>query len=343
MICPHCAKSLLRKERTGRICTHCKGKFALEPKENSLRLHDVRMRELADKLSDGKRLAYTPPQLWYAALRNRVPPPEEGYGGCSCLLFVGLAIALFVLGYNDLIEDQEIVFAALFALLAVLLVGLVEFLLRRRAQRDGAHKLPMSLETFRTSVLPGWSTVYGAPPPGLVDEGHVRSPAPERPRIALACPDRGVLACLAANGVPEAYSMVLAETVQQIPPGVPVIVLHDAAPAGLAFADGVRIACGERAVPAGLLPRVAIAHKSAFRLRTKPLAQSQRDWLRATFPALTKEEHAWLAQGWWSPLAAVRPAQLLHAVTRAAERAEAQSDPELHQARASGFLTWPTA
>jgi hypothetical protein len=64
VICSHCAKSLLRRERTGRRSPACRREFALEPKESPARMHDLRMRRLTEKLGDGRGLRYTPTQLW---------------------------------------------------------------------------------------------------------------------------------------------------------------------------------------------------------------------------------------------------------------------------------------
>lgn len=68
MICPHCSASLLRKERSGSRCSKCRRDFALDPKSNPLGLHDLRVRKLANALSDpgrpdAPRLRYTPDQL----------------------------------------------------------------------------------------------------------------------------------------------------------------------------------------------------------------------------------------------------------------------------------------
>lgn len=363
MICPHCDKTLLRRQRPDKRCVHCERRFALEPKENALTLHDVRMRKLADKLSAGGQLRYTMPQLWWTASRARIKAPEEAYNGCGLAAFYILLLAV-VLTVAFGSRDPEALVALILGavVLLVALCGLAG-LLRRRARRYGAHELPMPLSTFAGLALQDWPEVYGGPPPGLVDAGSVPAPVIAHPRLALVCADRSVLACLAANGAPETYAMTLIDASSaasstppvsaapasawghHVPPGVPLLVLHDASAAGLLFAAGVRADFGDRAVLAGLPPRVALSREHAVRLHGKPLPPTEADRLRAACRSvgLDEQEADWLARGWWSPLAAVPPAKLLSAVARAAERTEAAADPDRHQARQVGFLTWPTA
>ncbi|MGH3875847.1 MAG: hypothetical protein ACRDSK_02275 [Actinophytocola sp.] len=84
-------------------------------------------------------------------------------------------------------------------------------------------------------------------------------------------------------------------------------------------------------------------------LRPRTVLRRRRRFLRLRWPArprgldgleLDPEEMEWLTQRWWSPIAAVRPKQLLAAVTKAVERAGA-ADPDWRRARRVGFLTWP--
>jgi hypothetical protein len=64
--------------------------------------------------------------------------------------------------------------------------------------------------------------------------------------------------------------------------------------------------------------------------------------MRQLAGTLTPPELAWLAQGWWSPVAALRPSALITRVAGAVERA-GNADPERRAAAAVGFLTWPGA
>jgi hypothetical protein len=182
--------------------------------------------------------------------------------------------------------------------------------------------------------------VYGGPPPGWVDEGTSSPPAyVEHPRSAVLCADRSVLACLAANDVARSRAMVLAERIEQLPPEIPVIVLHDASVPGLLFADHARAALGARAVVAGLAPRAVLANKSSLRLCEG--WQPRDDLARLRPGSLSQAEIDWLAEGFWSPIAAIPPAKLLAAVDRSVQRIEEMVDPDRRQALAIGFLTWP--
>ncbi|MGW7353380.1 hypothetical protein [Streptomyces sp. NPDC054784] len=358
MFCPHCDKSLQRTDRSGSRCRHCKREFALEPKENSLNLHDVRVGKLVRKLGDGRELRYTHAQLWYAAVRNRVPDPGARFDACAVLAF--LVVVLSVVFGGVVGTARAILLAVLVggALVTALVIGMIR--LSRRARERDPRQTPMSLDLFRDVVLRRWSAVYGGPPQGLVDEREVALPAVPGARAALVCPDRAVLACLALNGAAERHGLALvhargapdpagrAEWTGLIPDGVPVVVLHDASPQGLEFAAGTRAAYGPRAVESGLMPRAVLANESVLRLRQPPLPAPAVERLRsACGPMLTRAELDWLAGGWWAPLAAVTPAKLLTVVARAAdrarERAEDLADPELGRARRTGFLTWPTA
>ncbi|KRV46472.1 hypothetical protein AQ490_11275 [Wenjunlia vitaminophila] len=337
MICPHCSVNLLHKERTGRTCLACKRTFALEPKDNELRLHDVRMRTLAEKLGDGRGLRYTAPQLWYAASRNRIPPAGQASRGCFVtLVVITLVAAVSIVSANPFRKPVLLVGGPVLAVLVLCL-----FLARRRARRVDPVRMPMSLERFESAVLQRWAEVYGRRPRGLVPPTAAPLPAPPRPGVAVLCPDRAVLDCLAANDAPAAPTMAMVQSPDQVPPGVPAVVLHDASPSGLAFAAAARTALGERALVVGLLPRSVMAHENAVRLRESPLPQYGVAELRASCPTLTDEELDWLAQGWWSPLAAVPPAALLTAVHQAARRAAEATDPDHRGARGVGFLTWP--
>ncbi|WP_405501117.1 hypothetical protein OG501_20575 [Streptomyces niveus] len=319
------------------------------------------MRKLIDKLTDGGKLRYTPTQLWYAAARNRTPAGGTSYG-CVAVGFILVTgfFSLLIMGTNEF--DPDVVRGTLVTAGAFLaLVLLLTFRGSRRAKWSGTVEVPMSLSVFRTSVINRWTVVHSRPL-GLKDEGSVRFPVlpvlpalPDggTPRLVVLCPDRDVLACLALNDVHTTHSLALAQSLDQLGnistgpasaggPGPVAIVLHDASPAGLAFAAATRAALGGRAVVAGMLPRTVLDKPNALRLR-KPLRSGDLDVIRASTPPLTPAEADWLSRGWWSPIAAVPPAKLLTVVARAVDRAEGIADPDRGRAQQVGFLTWPTA
>ncbi|WP_051181422.1 hypothetical protein [Nocardia vinacea] len=335
MICPHCNANLLRKERGGRRCSTCKREFALEPKESPLGLHDIRMRKLAERLGDGRGLRYTLVQLWYAAGRKKVPDVARVFKRVR----IGLGVAIVVVAFFLMVSGAAppgVVFplGALVLALAIVGIGAARPWFLSRA----TVRMPVSYDIFRRDVVGRWTPIYGGPPPGSVDEGLVRPPAVDRPRFAVLCPDRSVLACLAANNVSQTWAMALTDRIDQLPLDVPVIVLHDASLPGIALAGKARVALGNRAVVVGLSPRAVLANASALRLR-EPQPQ---DTAFLHGEPLSAAEIEWLAEGWWSPIAAIPPAKLLMVLERAVERIEDASDPDRRRAREVGFLTWPT-
>ncbi|MEV0044166.1 hypothetical protein AB0H60_11890 [Nocardia rhamnosiphila] len=336
MICPHCAKSLLRRERTGRRCPACRREFALEPKESPARMHDLRMRRLAEKLSDGRGLRYTPTQLWYAATRRDVPSVDRDYHaalGWTCgIIFVGAFVCL-VTGLVPVLPG--IGTGVLLLIVIPLLLTFAKPWFRRRT----TVRIPVTPREFRTGVFDRWAQIYGGPPSGMVTE-DIALPAVRQPRVALLCADRSVLACLAANNAAEVWEMALSDRMDRLPPEVPVLVLHDAGLSGVRFAARAREFLGPRAILTGLSAKSTLAARSAVRLRElpDPAAPPVPEWA-----AGTAAERDWLAGGWWSPVGALPPAALLGVVERGVERAQEAGDPDRQRAREIGFLTWPNS
>ncbi|MGY4100221.1 hypothetical protein ACW2Q0_11810 [Nocardia sp. R16R-3T] len=335
MICPHCTANLLYKERGGRRCSTCQRQFALEPKESPFRLHDIRVRKLAERLGDGRGLRYTLVQLWYAAGRKQVPDVQRVFKRVR----IGVSVAIVVVAFF-LMVSGAVPAGVVIALGALILVAAVVGLRAGRPWflRRATVRMPVPYNVFRRDVVGRWAPVYGGPPPGSVDETLARPPAVDRPRIAVLCPDASVLACLAVNNVAQTWAMALADRIDRLPADVPVIVLHDASLSGVALAGKARAALGSRAVVVGLSPRAVLANASVLRLR-EPQRQDTA-FLRGE--PLSEAEIEWLAAGWWSPIAALPPAKMLTVLERAVERIEDAADPDRRRAREVGFLTWPT-
>ncbi|WP_236788545.1 hypothetical protein [Amycolatopsis sp. GM8] len=330
MICPHCGKNLLGRERGGSYCKYCRKQFVFDPKTNKLRLHDIRLRKLAGKLSDGGKARYTTTQLWYSASRKALESPESSVSGCGCLLVVA-GVASVILTVVAHIDPR-----ILYGVLAVL-VALGIYVIARQLLHRGETVIPMSKETFREEVGRKWQRVYAGLPPGLlVHEQRVAIPRPQRAELALLCADESVVACLAANGVLEARNMITAGSVEALPPDIPVVIVHDANPTGIRFADRALMELGGRPVAvAGLRPRNAMRAKGIVKLRTKERGRvtglSHYD--------LHQSEQTWLGDGYWAPVAAVPPARLIAMVNRAADRLTRAE----RKAEQLGFLTWPAA
>jgi hypothetical protein len=335
MICPHCSRNVKRKERTGNVCGSCKRRFALEPKENFLNLHDVRMTKLATKLSDNGTYRFTTTQLWYAAShkaiarRARFPAPGK--------LFLS-AIAVVVLTVLGFVAEAPLywVFAAVLAL------GWALYLTARHANRYNRRILPpVTHPEFVNNLLDSWRRTYGGDVPGVVREAgappewHVPQPV-----LAVLSDSHPALVALFANDVHRRHNVALVHRPDRVPAGVPVVLLHDVSLDGYRFAAEARAALGSRVV-ADLTPRPSVvkAAKGAVKLRQPaPRAEALR-WPVAN-GVLAEADVAWLAEGWWSPVAALRPSALIGRVATAVQRA---ADPERRTAAAIGFLTWPGA
>jgi hypothetical protein len=334
MICPNCNRAVGYKRRRGNGCAFCRAEFALEPRRNQLRLHDLRVRRLDKKLSDGGRWRYTTRQLWYAASRKL---PTEGPRRLVLRWFTGPFFgSLFLVAFFHIISGwrySDRWFAIWLAIVVPLYLLLIVFhrLRRRRAERI----MPIPLEVFRDLVIHRWAKVYRRPPPNLVDERGFTPPRVDRPRVAVVCPDVSVLVCLAANGVSDKFAAVL--STGAVPPNVPVVLLHDASQ------DGIRFAASTRAALSGRI--VVDAGLHVWQVMAKPGMLLRRERFRAKNRGLpvTAAEHAWLQRGLWSPIGATKPARLVAVLARAILQIEVLADPESRQAARTGYLSWPAS
>ncbi|BBZ01651.1 hypothetical protein MCHIJ_10880 [Mycolicibacterium chitae] len=296
------------------------------------------MRALSDRLRDGRDLRYTLTQFRYAAARRRLPELNR-VANWALTIWCGVLLwGTFILALVSGLAVLTVI-----GIGVALLVGGIALNLAARPvlRRLTTVRMPLTAERLVTDVLEPWQKVYQQWPPGMIDEDQVPIPMPASPRYALVCPNRSVLACLAANGVPAAYDMALLEDPRQVPAGLPVLVLHNASLPGLALARDARQWFGPRARVLGIAPKMVMDNEGAIRLRERPTRRADRAFLAGE--PVSEREVRWLAAGWWSPVAAMPPAALLRAVSRAVERIDAQWDPERAQARRVGFLSWPAA
>ncbi|MFE9634683.1 hypothetical protein [Streptomyces sp. NPDC006463] len=344
MICPNCERNLLRKERTGNICSHCKRRYALDPKTNSLRLSDLRVRRIATGLTDDGRILITPGQLWYALSRKRLREGEFAPGCAGGALLGGVFV-----GFWGLFGELPFMLYISGALLATAL-GI------QIARQMGAGRgiAPMTRGAFRSEALAEWLRVYGKLPPGVIDDsGH---PWPRRqadappPNAVLVCPDASVAAFLAADGLPDRHGVALVQGPEHVtallpalPPRGPVLVLHDADAHGELLLRQLRETLpGRPVVDAGVSLRTVRSMPKAVAYRDperKPAAEVMRRL--TTLGEFTPQELKWLAQGWRFPLVGVPPVRLLTVLDRLAEQAGRSVDAERRHAAEVGFLTWP--
>ncbi|MFI6334342.1 hypothetical protein [Streptomyces sp. NPDC050535] len=352
MICPHCEKSLLRKERPGNVCGFCRRTYALDPKTNDLRLSDLRVRRVMGTLTDQGQLPCTPGQLWYALSRKSLR--ESGVQlGCGCLpAYFGAALC-----FVGLITRLPLV-AVGGGLLLLVALGLL--IAKQAGVGRGRPKIARS--AFRSGPLAEWRRVYGSLPPGMVDDDRLPDRADDhrvsgragdhRPpygqavpaaaaTAALICPDLSVAVCLAAAGVPARHGLTLLTDPRRLTGYGPVIVLHDASAQGLLLVRRLRVALpGRTVIDAGLPLRRLRESRGAVPFRDTGPSEADMAELAAS-GEFTPAELKWLAKGWSYPLVGVPPARLLAVVDRVAERVTTAADPQRRRAASLGFLTWP--
>jgi hypothetical protein len=227
----------------------------------------------------------------------------------------------------------------LWVVASVLTLVWLIYLLVRITRRNRSIEPPMSYRDFVHRALDEWKRTYGGDVPGVVREDSIRvdGSRPE-PVLVVLSHSHPALVGLYANDVPRRFNVALAQRHEQVPPGVPVVLLHDVSVKGYQFAANARAALGGRVV-ADLTPRpesVRVA-KGAVRLRHPAPPADAIERLRAT-GLLAEPDVEWLAKGWWSPIAALRPSALVGRVAAAVQRS---GDPDRRKAAVVGFLTWP--
>lgn len=346
MICPHCERNLLRKERTGNICSHCKRRYALDPKTNPLRLSDLRVRRIVTVLTDNGRIPVTPGQLWYALSRKRIREGEFAPGCAGGALFGGVLV-----GFWGIFGGIPFLLYLSAALLATAL-GIV--IARLRGAGRGIP--PMSRAAFRTEALAEWLRVYGSLPPGVVDDtGRPWPPWPADappPHAVIVCADASIAAFLAADGLPQRHGIALLKDpghvtalLPALPPRGPVLVLHDADAPGELLLRRLREALpGRPVVDAGVSLRSVHGLPKAVAYRDPARKPTAEEMSRLTaLGEFTPEQLKWLAQGWRFPLVGLPPLRLLTALDRLAERIGRSVDTERRHAAEIGFMTWPGA
>ncbi|WP_406054888.1 hypothetical protein OG462_05240 [Streptomyces sp. NBC_01077] len=348
MICPHCERNLLRKERTGNRCTHCNRSYALDPKTNPLRLNDLRVRRITAALSDEGRIGIVPEQLWYALSRKRLRDSEFGQG---CL-----GGAFVVAGFVTVVAFVAETPVLLIASAALLLAGLV--IVVARAMGAGRGIPPVAREAFPTQVLGAWREVYGTLPPGVLDTsepaGGTSEPAGGTAAVTgaadttgvLVCPDRAVVAFLVADGLPARHGLAVvrsAEEARAVPSNGPVLVLHDSDADGELLVRRLRDALpGRTVIDAGPPLRTVRALPQAVPYRDPRRKPGPAEMRLLTEPGTyTPEELKWLGQGWRFPLVGLPPARLLTVVDRIAGQVTRGVDADRRRAADLGFLTWP--
>ncbi|MFI9786435.1 hypothetical protein ACIHEI_23495 [Kitasatospora sp. NPDC051984] len=349
MICPHCRESVGRRERHGHRCSRCRRTFALDPKSEPGRLHDLKFRELVAK-GTGGGLRITVDQLYWLNERRLYgfPGPKEHRKH----LVIGTVAAVCAVAAGSVAAgiDNESWFLFLGFCAAAAATRAVRDFHRAWRTRAGAPLHPRLTPTwFQYQIIDRWREVYLRLPDGLLQH----PPADPKPgtveaRAVLLCELPSVAGFLRANEFAERHQVLLVEELANVPAALPVAVLRDLSLSALARTVAVRAALpGRRVVDCGLLPRAVFEPAKAVRLR---------DWTGSPAPAalaaspgwqrLTGRERDWLTAGWYSPLIAMPPPKLFALAEKAVQRALADPTTAAETRRRAeriGFLTWPQA
>ncbi|MGB9751492.1 MAG: ABC transporter permease [Roseiflexus castenholzii] len=352
MKCPHCLAELKYRERRDKKCPQCRKQFALEPRENALKMSDLRLRGLAERLSHQGTYRYTSAQLAHFAIRRELEPAlkngwvwKEPSTLVAAILFgtvflIGMSYILFV------VAETRSLSAAMTAILFGLVFGLAAagiYYQTTRSSNSYRRLLPV-LETFETTYVSPWTSVHG-PLPGQTTGQEIaalrRVPLhPSRVRAVLASPVIAVLDCLRINGLSERLGLALLPTdgpyveadertlaLLRQNPRLPLLLIHDASVAGCllpALLPGKwGLAPNHRIVDLGLRPRHVKQRRLPWKREQTP--QELIDLLERRAqtpggPGLDKDELEWLRQGFVTSALFIPPARLVNVVTKAMER-----------------------
>ncbi len=364
MTCPHCQASLTGKERPNLTCSKCGKYFAFEPKQNALRLHDLKFRASVDRLGSGG-FKYTARQL-RLALSRKPPTPPGGYGAAIGLTSLGLLLTI-VLAFAG---GGKAIAAGLGLTLAGIIVGL---------SKAFGGQAEVTDATFQGEFINRWHAVYGEMPSGLIDESALAGLTVEdRPSQNLlgvvVCPDQDLLKCLLANGVPRDLQLGLLSTAAPADawengllellkknPQLPILLLHDASAEHAFLARDLPqilgLSAGHRIFDLGLNPKKSISKQRQVIKRLVPSEVAARldqeamgsdvggsRPIRRGRAQVSAEEVWWLKEGNCSPILAVPPASLIKRLKFTLDKIAPKHDPQRAEARAlaaAGFFTSP--
>jgi hypothetical protein len=320
MKCIRCQHDSKYRERKGRTCPNCGGKFAFEPREGD-RLTDKAFQRAIELVSAEGRVRWGVEHLYYEVCRRKRLPPGMVPG-----LFLAAGL-LLLFGVVFGVSAHRLWFVGVLAGLAGLALGLVAFLLR-----SGSPFVRVDEETFR-EMYRRWTEVHGTPAGVIVRMSQPSPPRQMEPDLADYSFDRAVI-CDRARTVDlllvnnfhfenncavlsiEGYPPGPFETVRAMlkrNPKLAVYTLHDATPKGCRLAhqlatDPAWFATQVKVIDVGLRPIHGARFRGLLQRSKSPSVPAQ--------DGITAWEAAWL--GTYSlALAAIRPEQVLKRLFKA--------------------------
>ncbi|MDW8232343.1 MAG: ABC transporter permease [Roseiflexaceae bacterium] len=352
MKCPHCLVELKYRERRDKKCSQCQKQFALEPRENTLKMSDLRLRGLADRLSHRGTYRYTPAQLAHFVFRRELASIfKTGFSWSEpsavvATIIFGLVFLVTLACMLSVILRERSLFSAVIALATGALVGSIAagFYYRAVKSSNPYRRLLPVIESFETTYVVPWVSVHGLLPGWVTNQEsaalrQVQLP-PSRVRAVLASPVADVLDCLRANGLPDRLGLALISTdgpfsaaderiiaLLRQSPRLPLLLIHDASVAGCllpALLPGKwGLSPNHRVIDLGLRPRHVKQQRLPWKREQTPQELINLLERRVQMPGgltLENEELEWLRQGFVTSALFIPPARLVNVVTRAVER-----------------------
>lgn len=320
MICPRCGADIKYKERSNNICSSCKKEFAFEPKTHPLLITDKYFSKVVEKLSDNGKLFYTPQQLMFALSRKKIRSKA------TMVVIIVLAIVTSIIA--GAIFFPLLIFVVPFWLLVIL------------AQLFYFGKFvspPQSLHEFEGSVINRWKSVYGDFPNKLITGKPNHTFASLNLRGILFCQTEEMANFIIANQLNIKFGLnVVSDLNSRLPDKLPIFVLHDASSEGAGLFERVKAHFGNqrRVIDLGLRP--------IWAMRSKAMKFCEQNYADNNFSSLTADEKSWLKKGYYTPLLALRPDQLIKYLSKRFEKSGKKTTAENPEkaAQAIGFMTW---
>ncbi len=353
MKCPHCLSELRYRERTGRMCSHCRSPFALEPRENGLSLSDLRLRGIAERLSGKGTYRYTARQLAHAVV-FQVSKRRSQFTSLLSRKLMNLVVPFFIvifimscIGFVISMSEMFLIYSLqmfLIFLFVVLVILIPIYSLFFRKNPLDIKRFEQVLAQFEVHYIEPWEHIHGLLP-GRVAEKEIVALRQfhiplSRVRAVVASFSEDVLDCLRVNGLVEQLGLALLNPRQLTDfdrdvinllrnrPRLPIFLIHDASLFGSLMATILRkeweLTPQHQIIDLGLHPR----HGQRLRLPWRKLQPSRAllqlfEW-QASVPnglKLTKAEQKWLRKGYETSVLFIPPARLIKVVTKAVERA----------------------
>lgn len=344
MKCPYCHADLRYRERSNKTCSKCQRKFVLEPKDNVFRLHDLKLRDLINRLSKNGTLYITSEQVLGTNLPNQEDYKRGRFSsGCFSLIltFIIAILILIILLAILLGSDLTIIFFFIFFMFNCFIIL---FLSNRRFQVR--QDFP-SIGHFETTILRPWIEQYGKPPQLLL---HTDTSAlatalppisPNAMQTVILCPSITVRAFIIANQLPQRFGVVALPPIanEHVQPWLqavrtrrlPVYVLHEASVNGCLLMRDVyqlwQLSPDHPVIDLGINPRDVNQKTRVLKMRPDPKLLDKV----TTFSRLQPHEIKWLRQENVAPLHGLPPTKLLALLLTGKRVAQV------------GFMSWPKA